>query len=89
MHQEGLDHLIAYYPNRLKQIKEVYRQEVLKIEHKNSQDRRVVSVVKIKLKDYNDQRKTRYKVEKRGRIAESTLTSTLEINNHICYYFCS
>ncbi len=36
MYQEGLDCLIACYPNRLEWIKGVYRQEVLKIEHKNS-----------------------------------------------------
>ena len=65
IHQEGLDRLIACYPNGLERIKGVYRQEVLKIEHKNSQGRRAVGVIKTKLKDYKDQRKARSKAEKR------------------------
>ncbi|RGB32054.1 hypothetical protein C1646_763336 [Rhizophagus diaphanus] len=38
IHQEELDCLIAYYPNGLERIKEIYRQEVLKIENRNTKD---------------------------------------------------
>ena len=31
IHQKGLNHLITYYPDRLKRIKKVYLQEVLKV----------------------------------------------------------
>ncbi|PKY35027.1 hypothetical protein RhiirB3_455333, partial [Rhizophagus irregularis] len=40
IHQEGLDRLIACYPNGLERIKGIYRQEVLKIENRNTKGRR-------------------------------------------------
>ncbi|RHZ76523.1 hypothetical protein Glove_196g120 [Diversispora epigaea] len=61
MHPEGLKRLIACYPDGLKRIKEVYRQDVLGIERRNTKGRRAVGVVKTKLKDYNDQKKTKRK----------------------------
>jgi hypothetical protein len=59
MHQKGLDCLIACYPNGLERIKGIYRQEVLKIESKNTKGRRAVGVVRTKVKDYNNQKKPR------------------------------
>ncbi|RHZ80558.1 hypothetical protein Glove_134g158 [Diversispora epigaea] len=61
MHPEGLKRLIACYPDGLKRIKEVYRQDVLRIEQRNTKGRRAVGVVRMKLKDYNDQKKTKRK----------------------------
>jgi hypothetical protein len=55
VHQEGLDRLIACYPDGLERIKGIYRQEVLEIERKNPQGRRAVGVIKTKLKNYNNQ----------------------------------
>ena len=57
VHQEGLDRLIACYPDGLERIKGIYRQEVLEIEPKNPQGRRAVGVIKTKLKDYNNQKR--------------------------------
>ncbi|PKY32595.1 hypothetical protein RhiirB3_450885 [Rhizophagus irregularis] len=57
MNQEGLDYLIACYPNGLKRIKGIYRQEVLKIESRNTKGRRAVGVVRTKVKDYNSNKK--------------------------------
>jgi hypothetical protein len=57
IHQEGLDRLIACYPDGLERIKGIYRQEVLKIETRNTKGRRAVGVVKTKVKDYNNQKK--------------------------------
>ncbi|RGB40823.1 hypothetical protein C1646_797671 [Rhizophagus diaphanus] len=45
IHQEGLDRLIAYYPNGLERIKGIYQQEVLKIENRNTKGRRAVEVL--------------------------------------------
>ncbi|CAB5126342.1 unnamed protein product [Rhizophagus irregularis] len=59
IHQEGLDRLIACYPNGLERIKVIYRQEVLKIESRNPKGRRAVGVVRTKVKDYNNQKKSR------------------------------
>jgi hypothetical protein len=53
MHQEGLNRLIACYPDGLERIKAVYRQEVLGIERRNPQGRRTIGVVRTKPKDYN------------------------------------
>ncbi|PKC57836.1 hypothetical protein RhiirA1_471868 [Rhizophagus irregularis] len=58
IHQEGLDRLIACYPNGLERIKGIYRQEVLKIENRNTKGRRAVGVVRTKVKDYNNQKKS-------------------------------
>ena len=44
MHKEGLDRLIAYYLNGLERIKRVYRQEVLRIEQKNTQGKRITGL---------------------------------------------
>ena len=52
MHKEGLDRLIACYPDGLERIKKVYLQEVLGVERKNTQSRRATGVVRIKEKDY-------------------------------------
>ncbi|CAB4439203.1 unnamed protein product [Rhizophagus irregularis] len=57
MNQEGLDRLIACYPNGLERIKGIYRQEVLKIESRNTKGRRAVGVVRTKVKDYNSNKK--------------------------------
>lgn len=65
MHPEGLKRLISYYPNGLERIKEVYRQDVLQIENRNTRGRRAVGVVRMKLKDYNEQKKARHKANKR------------------------
>ncbi|GES77224.1 hypothetical protein GLOIN_2v1482460 [Rhizophagus clarus] len=59
IHQEGLDRLIACYPNGLERIEGIYRQEVLKIESRNTKGRRAVGVVRTKVKDYNNQKKSR------------------------------
>ncbi|RHZ46541.1 hypothetical protein Glove_615g48 [Diversispora epigaea] len=69
MHQEGLEKLISCYPNGLERIKKIYRQEVLKIESKNTQGRRATEVVKTKLKDYNNNKK---------RVKKSTITNPTE-----------
>jgi hypothetical protein len=58
IHQEGLDRLIACYPDGLERIKGIYRQEVLKIESKTG-GRRTVGVVRTKVKDYDNQKKSR------------------------------
>ena len=58
MHQERLGRLIACYPNGLERIKGIYRQEVLKIESRNTKGRRMVGVVRTKVKDYNNQKKS-------------------------------
>ena len=48
------------YPGGLERIQRVYRQDVLKIESKNTQGRRATGVVRTKLKDYkNEQKKSR------------------------------
>ena len=65
MHPEGLKRLISCYPNGLERIKEVYRQDVLQIENRNTRGRRAVGVVRMKLKDYNEQKKARRGAEKR------------------------
>ena len=65
MHLKGLKHLIACYSNGLEQIKKIYRQDVLGIEHRNTRGRRALGVIRIKLKDYNEQKKARHKTEKR------------------------
>jgi len=57
MHQEGLNRLIACYPDGLERIKAVYQQEVLEIERRNPQGRRTVGVVRTKPKDYNKKKK--------------------------------
>jgi hypothetical protein len=56
MNQEGLNQLIAYYPDGLERIKSVYRQEVLEIERRNPHSRRTVGIVRTKPKDYNKKR---------------------------------
>jgi hypothetical protein len=77
MHLEGLKCLIACYPDGLKRIKEVYRQEVLGIEHRNPKGRRAVGVVRMKLKDYNDQKKaTRKRTTKNPTELEQSANST-------------
>jgi hypothetical protein len=60
MHQEGLDRLVACYPDGLERIKRIYRQEVLKIESRNTKGRRAAGVVRTKVKDYNNQKKSRH-----------------------------
>src|SRR5207245_9880817 len=60
MHKEGLDRLIACYPDGLERIKKVYLQEVLGVERRNTQGRRATGVVRTKVKDYN-QKKVREK----------------------------
>src|SRR3954447_20319147 len=57
MNKEGLNKLLNCYPNGLERIKAVYRQEVLKTEHRNPQGRRTVGVVRTKMKDYNNKKK--------------------------------
>jgi len=59
IHQEGLDRLIACYPNGLERIKGIYRQEVLKTESRNTEGRRKIGVVRKKVKDYNNQKTPR------------------------------
>ena len=54
MHPEELKRLISCYPNGLERIKEVYRQDILQIDNKNTRDRKAVGVVRMKLKDYNE-----------------------------------
>lgn len=63
MHPEGLNRLIACYSDGLERIKEVYRQEVLKIETRNTKGRRATGVVRMKFKDYNDQKKRKRNTE--------------------------
>ncbi|GBB99818.1 hypothetical protein RclHR1_36410001 [Rhizophagus clarus] len=60
IHKEGLDHLIACYPDGLERIKKVYFQEVLEVERKNTQGRGAAGVIRTKVKDYN-QKKAREK----------------------------
>ncbi len=60
MHQKGLEHLIACYLNGLERIKRIYRQEVLEIEHKNTQGRRAINVIRMELKDYNNKKKEKH-----------------------------
>ena len=60
MHQKGLECLIACYPNGLKRIKRIYQQEVLEIERKNTQGRRVIGVIRMKLKNYNNKKKEKH-----------------------------
>ncbi|RHZ81301.1 hypothetical protein Glove_122g92 [Diversispora epigaea] len=63
LHQEGLNRLIACYPDGLERIKAVYRQEVLGIECRNPKGRRTIGVVRTKLKDY-DKKRSRNEAEK-------------------------
>src|ERR1044072_461665 len=72
MHPEGLDRLIACYPDGLERIKEVYRQEVLEIESRNTKGRRQTGVVRMKFKDYNDQKKRKRETEKKIKLTKST-----------------
>ena len=65
---ERLDRQIAFYPDGLERIKEVYRQEVLGVESRNTKGRRATEVVRMKFKDYNDQKKRKREVEKRIKI---------------------
>ncbi|GBB97324.1 hypothetical protein RclHR1_29680003 [Rhizophagus clarus] len=74
MHKEGLDRLIACYPDGLKRIKKVYLQEVLQTERKNTQGRRTAEVVRTKIKDYN-QKKSR---EKKTRAENKNLANPTE-----------
>ncbi|GBC10068.1 hypothetical protein RclHR1_09310003 [Rhizophagus clarus] len=74
MHKEGLDRLIACYPDGLEQIKKVYLQEVLQTERKNTQGRRTAGVVRTKIKDYN-QKKSR---EKKTRAENQNLANPTE-----------
>ncbi len=53
MHKEELSRLLACYPDGLERIKEVYRQEVLKIESRNTKGKRAAGVIRTKVKDYN------------------------------------
>jgi hypothetical protein len=59
MHKEGLNRLVACYPEGLKRIKGVYKQEVLKIESRNAKGRRIAGVIRTKVKDYNIQKKSK------------------------------
>ena len=59
MHKEGLSRLIECYPNGLERIKGIYRQEVLKIESRNTKGRRAVGVIRTKVKDYSSQKKSK------------------------------
>src|SRR6266498_1866281 len=60
MHKEELSRLLACYPDGLERIKEEYRQEVLKIESKNTKGRRAAGVIRTKVKDYNVQKKSNH-----------------------------
>lgn len=60
IHQEGLDRLVACYPNGLERIKGIYRQEVLKIEDRVTRGRREVGVARTKVKDYSNQKKPKH-----------------------------
>ncbi|GBB93562.1 hypothetical protein RclHR1_21980006 [Rhizophagus clarus] len=75
MHQEGLNRLIACYPDGLERIKAVYRQEVLEIERRNPQGRRTIGVVRTKPKDYNKKsvgKRTRVVAENSNEISPTT-----------------
>ncbi|PKK66459.1 hypothetical protein RhiirC2_784759 [Rhizophagus irregularis] len=48
IHKEGLDRLIACYPDGLGRIKKVYFQEVLEVERKNTQGRGAAGVIRTK-----------------------------------------
>ena len=61
---ERLDRLIAFYPDGLERIKEVYRQEVLGVESRNTKGRRATEVVRMKFKDYNDQKKENVRLKR-------------------------
>ncbi len=60
MHKEGLSRLLACYSDGLERIKGVYRQEVLKIESRNTKGRRAVGIIRTKVKDYNVQKKSNH-----------------------------
>jgi hypothetical protein len=68
LHSEGVKRLIACYQRGLERIKKVYRQEVLEIESRNTQGRKVIEVVRTKLKDFDEQKKGKSQVEKRNLI---------------------
>ena len=51
LHHQGVERLISCYQKGLERIKAIYRQEVLEIESKNTQGRRIAGVVRIKVKD--------------------------------------
>ncbi|RHZ56814.1 hypothetical protein Glove_396g30 [Diversispora epigaea] len=65
LHNQGVERLIACYQKGLERIKKVYRQEVLEIESKNTQGRRITEVVRTKLKDFTEKKKEKNQVEKR------------------------
>ncbi|RHZ77506.1 hypothetical protein Glove_177g73 [Diversispora epigaea] len=65
LHNQGVERLIACYQKGLERIKKVYRQEVLEIESKNTQGRRITEVVRTKLKDFTEKKKGKNQVEKR------------------------
>jgi hypothetical protein len=76
IHQKGLDRLIACYPNGLERIKGIYRQEVLKIECRNTKGRREVGVIRMKLKDYNNQKKSKREAEKISKTANQSINES-------------
>ena len=52
MHKKGLNRLFNCYLDNLKRIKAVYQQEVLKTKYRNRQNKKIVKVVRMKVKDY-------------------------------------
>ncbi|RHZ70952.1 hypothetical protein Glove_264g46 [Diversispora epigaea] len=76
LHQEGLNRLIACYPDGLERIKTVYQQEVLGIERRNPQGRRTIGVVRTKPKDYN---KKRSRNGAKKRITQSVVENSNEV----------
>ncbi|RHZ51446.1 hypothetical protein Glove_478g13 [Diversispora epigaea] len=78
LNKEGLEKLIAYYPNSLDRIYKIYLQEVLKIEKRNPTGRRAIGVKRTKIQEYKEKKKA--KNQKVTQINSSHLNST-EIKN--------
>ncbi|RHZ66121.1 hypothetical protein Glove_309g83 [Diversispora epigaea] len=76
IYQENLNKLITCYPNGLKYIKKIYKQNILKIEPKITQGRRTTEVIRMKLKDYSNQKKSRVEKMKKTQNINSTIFMT-------------
>ena len=81
MHQEGLNRLIACYPDGLERIKSVYRQEVLETERRNPQGRRATGIVRTKMKDYNSKKRSRHETEKKTKMITKPTQQIAENSN--------
>lgn len=72
MHQEGFERLVACYSGGLERIKGIYRQEVLKIENRDTKGRRKVGVPRTKVKDYNSDNKKKSRQQTITESSQST-----------------